>query len=135
MATITKSIVAIEDEPSIADLLNFVLESSQLAVNHCSDGKEGLETIFKVKPDLVIMDVMLPSMDGWQVYDAIRSDPTVKATPVLMLSVTGPEFERKDTFRRSSIDFYMNKPFDARVLRRKVEEILGQEIWTESDKT
>ncbi len=94
-----KAIVTIEDEPSISDLLNHVLDAPQLDVTHCSDGAEGLDAVRRLRPDLVIMDVMMPEMDGCQVYDAIRNEDDIKATPVLVLSVTGQEFERSRAFR------------------------------------
>lgn len=127
-----KTVVAIEDEPAIAELLTFVLDAPALKVVHCHDGREGLETIKNLSPDLVIMDVMLPSLNGWQIYEMVRSDDKVKQVPILILSVTGQEFERQVAFRNSKIDYYMNKPFDARALRRLVEEILGLQLWEES---
>lgn len=123
------TIVTIEDDPSIGDLLSFVLLSPLLNVTYCSDGIEGLEAVTSIHPDLVIMDVMLPLMSGWQVYDAIRANEILKNTKILILSVTRQEFERQRLFRGSSIDFYMTKPFDPRTLRRTVEEILGLQIW------
>ncbi len=127
-----KTVVAIEDEPAIAELLAFVLDTPVLKVVHCHDGKVGLETIKQQRPDLIIMDVMLPGLNGWQVYEAVRADDHVKQVPILILSVTGQEFERQLAFRNSTIDFFMNKPFDARALRRLVEEILGLQLWEES---
>jgi CheY-like chemotaxis protein len=124
-----KTILTIEDEPEIADLLGFLLEASQLAVTKCDNGVEGLELVRRLKPDLVIMDVMLPQMGGWQVYDEVRKDEQLKHIPIIMLSVAYQDFERRRAFRGSSIDFYMTKPFDALSLRRKVQEILGFEIW------
>jgi DNA-binding response OmpR family regulator len=124
-----KTVVSIEDDPAIAELLKFVLAAPQLRVTQCRDGVEGLAAVCRVQPHLVVMDVMLPLMNGWQVYDAIRADEVVKNTPVLMLSVTRQELERQRAFRASAIDFYMNKPFDPRTLRRLVEEILGIPIW------
>lgn len=131
-----KTIVAIEDDPYIGELLTIVLASPLLNVTHCSDGEEGLAMVRQIHPDLLITDVMLPLLNGWQVYDAVRSDESeaVKNTRILMLSVTRQELERQRAFRGSTIDFYMNKPFDPRTLRRKVEEILGTQFWKDTTK-
>jgi DNA-binding response OmpR family regulator len=127
--TSQKVIVTIEDDSQIAELLEIVLNAEQLIVSKCSNGMEGLEAVRVQKPDLVILDVMMPVMSGWQVYDHIRSEEAIAQTPILMLSVTRQKAERRQTFRDSKIDFYMNKPFDMLKLRRQVEEILGLNIW------
>jgi CheY-like chemotaxis protein len=127
--TSQKVIVTIEDDSQIAELLEIVLNAEQLIVSKCSNGMEGLEAVRAQKPDLVILDVMMPVMSGWQVYDEIRADEAVAQTPILMLSVTRQKVERRQTFRDSKIDFYMNKPFDMLKLRRQVEEILELNIW------
>lgn len=128
--TIRKTLVAIEDEPSIIDLLGFVLETPLLNIKTCATGDEGLVTIVETKPDLILLDVMLPGLNGWEIYDYVRNDPNLKDIPILVLSVTQPESrERRAAFRGSPIDFYMGKPFDMIALRRKIEEMLGIAIW------
>ncbi len=126
-----KNIVTIEDEPSIAELLNFVLDAPQLHVTPCYDGTDGLDAVRRLHPSLVIIDVKLPDMSGWQVFDTIRADKSLSQIPIIVLSVTGPESERRHLLRGSSIDFVMNKPFAPRALRRSVEKILGLQIWGE----
>ena len=128
-STSQKVIVTIEDDSQIAELLEIVLDAKQLVVTRCSNGMEGLETVRAQKPDLVILDVMMPVMSGWQVYDQIRAEESIAQTPILMLSVTRQKAERRQTFRDSKIDFYMNKPFDMLKLRRQVEEVLELDIW------
>lgn len=130
--TSRKTVLTIEDQPAIADLLSFLLEASELEVKHCDDGAEGLAMVKDLKPDLLIMDVMLPTMGGWEVYDTIRGDEKVKEVPIIMLSVAHQETDRRAAFRGSNIDFYLTKPFDVNTLRRKVQEILGLEIWIKS---
>lgn len=124
-----KMIVTIEDDSQIAELLEIVLDAESLLVTRCSNGGEGLEVVQAQKPDLVILDVMMPVMSGWQVYDKIRADESIAQTPILMLSVTRQKVERRQVFKDSKIDFYMNKPFDMLKLRRQVEEILDIQIW------
>ncbi len=127
-----KLVLTIEDQPAIADLLGFLLDATELEVKRSDNGSEGLDMIKTFKPDLVIMDVMMPTMDGWQVFDAVRQDESVQNIPIIMLSVARQDPDRRIAFRGSHLDFYMTKPFDVVSLRRMVQEILGLEIWLKS---
>ncbi|MBI5931847.1 MAG: response regulator [Chloroflexi bacterium] len=132
MDTPKKLVLTIEDQPAIADLLVFLLDASELEVKRSDNGAEGLAMVKELKPDLVIMDVMMPILDGWQVFDAVRQDETTQNIPIIMLSVARQDPERRTAFRGSQLDFYMTKPFDVAALRRMVEEVLGLEIWTKA---
>jgi DNA-binding response OmpR family regulator len=129
-ATTTKTIVMVEDESAIIDLVAHLLQASQLEIIPCQTGPHGLATIFDRHPDMVILDVMLPGINGWKIYDQVRNDENLKHTPILMLSVTQrDEFERRENFGRNNIDAYLTKPFDTATLRRTVQEMLGVNIW------
>ena len=125
-----KTVVSIEDEPEISELLGVVLESPLISLVRTHNGFDGLAKIRELHPDLVILDIMMPEMDGWSVYDAIRADDTIKDTPVIVLTVLHREFRRRRKFAESPIDAYITKPFDVRELRRKVEELVNQPIWS-----
>lgn len=130
-----KLVLTIEDQPAIAELLGFLLDATELDVKRSDNGAEGLEMIQKLKPDLVIMDVMMPTMDGWQVFDTVRQDEATQNIPIIMLSVARQDPERRVAFRGSHLDFYMTKPFDVASLRRLVQEVLGLEIWIKTTPT
>lgn len=130
-----KLVLTIEDQPAIAELLGFLLDATELEVKRSDNGAEGLEMIQKLKPDLVIMDVMMPTMDGWQVFDTVRQNEATQNIPIIMLSVARQDPERRVAFRGSHLDFYMTKPFDVVSLRRLVQEVLGLEIWIKSTPT
>lgn len=130
-----KLVLTIEDQPAIAELLGFLLDATELDVKRSDNGAEGLEMIQKLKPDLVIMDVMMPTMDGWQVFDTVRQNEATQNIPIIMLSVARQDPERRVAFRGSHLDFYMTKPFDVVSLRRLVQEVLGLEIWIKSTPT
>lgn len=122
-------VVAIEDDAPVAELLEFVLQHDAISVLTAHDGVTGLELIRSVKPDLVLLDVMIPDIDGWQVYDAMRADAALSATPVIMISVLPENPARRRTFAQSEIDTYYTKPFDARRLRGEIERMLGVTLW------
>src|SRR5690349_10222967 len=124
-----KTVVCIEDEEDIIELLSNVLDSESIELVSTTTAYEGLSAVRRVRPSLVILDIVLPDTDGWSVYDAIRSDPTLRNTPIVMLTALRREFQPRRTFRTGPQDAYVMKPFDAPQLRAQVEQMLGQKIW------
>lgn len=124
-----KRILALEDDPQIAELIDLLLDSPDIQVSQHTSGKEGWEAIQQNPPDLVLLDVKLPEMTGWEVFDALRAHETLKELPVIMLSVSQPEYERRQHFSQSKVNFYMAKPFDLLKLRRLIRNILQMEAW------
>ncbi len=123
-------VVVVEDEPQVVELLRLILRHAEIEVFTALDGTTGLELIRKVKPNLVLLDIMMPNMNGWDVYDAIRTDADLKHIPVIVESVLPERSERKVTFAESPIDYYFTKPFDTMRLRREVGRMLGNEaMW------
>lgn len=128
-----KTLLAIEDDPQIAELLRVLLSSSELRVMHHANGKDGLEAVLKHRPDMVLLDIMVPGMNGWDIYDAIRADDSVKDIPIIIVTVTPQQFERRAAFQASKIDFHMTKPFDILALRSKIKELLNISVWRVGD--
>jgi two-component system, OmpR family, alkaline phosphatase synthesis response regulator PhoP len=126
----TLKVVSVEDDREIAELLGVVVESPHIELFTADNGPDGLEMIRQLKPDLVMLDIMMPGMNGWDVYDTIRGDPDLKNTPIIMLSVTREGAERRRAFTGSLIDVYMTKPFDTLRLRREIGRLLGRDdLW------
>jgi DNA-binding response OmpR family regulator len=124
-------VVSVEDEPEIAELLRVVLDNPEIELVSEDNGTDGLALIRSLHPDLIMLDVMLPGeLNGWDVYDAIRADPELTRTPIIMLTVLPEEPDRRRAFRGSAIDMYITKPFDALRLRSEVERLLGRRgLW------
>ncbi len=110
------TILLIEDDPMIAEPLLFGLESEGFRVLHASDGKEGLQLARSATPDLILLDVMLPGMDGFQVLRHLRQD---SAVPILMLTAREQEMDRVMGLE-SGADDYIVKPFSFRELLARV---------------
>jgi two-component system response regulator VicR len=126
----THKVVVIENESQVVELLRLILRHAEIEVFTALDGKSGLEMIREVRPDLVMLDIMMPNMNGWEVYDAMRSDAELKFIPVIIESVLPERFEHEVTFAESPIDHYFHKPFDTTRLRREVGRMLGnEELW------
>jgi len=88
MAEAKKTVVCIEDESEMIDLVRLILERRGLKVVGALTGCEGLETIRRVKPSLILLDLMLPDMDGWEVYRQIKADPELKNIPIITTPTT-----------------------------------------------
>ena len=115
-----RSILIVEDDKNIADLLRLYLEKEGMACHVAGDGLEGLEKFQAVQPDLVILDIMLPSMDGWSVCRKIRE---TSKTPIIMLTAKG-ELEDKVSGLEMGADDYITKPFETKEVLARIHAVL-----------
>ena len=114
------SVLIVEDDRNIAELLQMYLEKEGYAVTVAEDGGKGLSKFRAIKPDLVLLDVMMPVMDGWAVCRAIRAE---SQTPVIMLTAKG-ETDDKVAGLRAGADDYITKPFEMREVLARIEAVL-----------
>ncbi|MFW6324083.1 MAG: response regulator [Desulfovibrionales bacterium] len=116
-------ILIVEDEEDIRNLLAYNLQSAGFDVTTSENGKEALELAAKHGPDLVLLDIMLPGMDGFEVSRELKSDPGMKNTPVIMLTARGEEVDRIVGLELG-VDDYVVKPFSPRELVLRVRAVL-----------
>ena len=114
------SVLIVEDDKNIAELLQLYLEKEGYAVTIAGDGGVGLTKFRAIKPDLVLLDVMMPVMDGWTVCKTIRSE---SQTPIIMLTAKS-ETDDKITGLKSGADDYITKPFEMREVLARIEAVL-----------
>ncbi len=114
------SVLIVEDDKNIAELLQMYLEKEGYAVTLAADGGQGLAKFRSIKPDLVLLDVMMPVMDGWAVCRAIRAEAQ---TPIIMLTAKG-EVNDKVQGLRTGADDYITKPFEMREVLARIEAVL-----------
>ena len=114
------TVLVVEDERNIAELLQMYLEKEGYAVTTAFDGGQGLEKFRAIKPDLVLLDVMMPVMDGWAVCNAIRAE---SRTPIIMLTAKS-ETSDKVQGLKAGADDYITKPFEMREVLARVEAVL-----------
>ena len=114
------SVLIVEDDRNIAELLQLYLEKEGYAVITAEDGGKGLEKFRTIKPDLVLLDVMMPVMDGWAVCKAIRAESQV---PIIMLTAKG-ETDDKVSGLKSGADDYITKPFEMNEVLARIEAVL-----------
>jgi len=116
-----KKILVVDDESSIVTLLQYNLEQAGFLVDTAVDGQQGYDSVFENKPDLIILDLMLPKMDGMEVCKALR----IKGinTPIIMLTAKDDEFDKVLGLELGADD-YMTKPFSPREVTARVKAVL-----------
>ncbi|MCG6985666.1 MAG: response regulator [Thiocapsa sp.] len=113
----------VDDEPNIVISLEFLMMREGHQVRVARDGEAGLAAVRTHRPDLVVLDVMMPKLDGFAVLEAVRADANLASTRILMLTAKGGEVERKKGLDLGA-DAYIAKPFSTRELVDKVKELL-----------
>ncbi len=114
------TILVVDDEELILELLRFNLEKEGYLVCVAKDGQEALECVKKVRPDLIVLDLMLPGMDGLEVCRRIRSVQSFQQIPIIMLTAKGEEFDKVLGLELGADD-YMTKPFSPRELLARIK--------------
>jgi DNA-binding response OmpR family regulator len=120
-----RRILLIDDEQDIRSLLALILESAGYTINEAHSGKDGLAQLARESFDLVILDVMMPEMDGWEVCRQIKSRQQTRHIPVLILTVRAQPFDRVIGLEVVQADEYLTKPFDRQALLSTVERLVG----------
>ncbi|QCP85209.1 response regulator transcription factor [Cereibacter sphaeroides] len=106
----TAHVLLIEDEPNIAEAIRFILMRDGLKVSTHAGGADAIEVVRTSQPDLLILDLMLPGMSGFDILSALRADPETEDLPVLMLSAKGQVRDRAAA-KKAGVDAFMSKPF------------------------
>ena len=119
-----KRILIAEDEPSIVLSLEFLLTEAGYEVFTAVNGADALKLAEQHKPDLLVLDIMLPVVNGFEVCRTVRSTPAVRAMPILMLTARGREQEIAKGLALGA-NAYVTKPFATRELMSKIRELLG----------
>ena len=122
---IQKKILCIEDEQEMIDLIRLILTRRGFEISGANGGKEGLEVIHKDHPDLVLLDLMMPGMDGWEVYQQMKSDPTTKDIPVIVVTAKTQSIDKVLGLHIAKVDDYITKPFSPQELLTSVDKVLG----------
>jgi len=117
-----KRILVVEDEPNIVISLRFLLENAGFDVEVETNGREALDHILNNTPDALVLDVMLPELDGFEILQKIRSDENVSGLPVLMLTAKGQREDRKNALDFGA-DLFITKPFSNSEVVEAVESL------------
>lgn len=121
-----RKVVCIEDDPEMIDLLRIVLNRKGFEVVGAEGGAKGLELVRAEKPDLVLLDLMMPGMDGWQVYQELRADPQTADIPVVVVTAKAQNIDKVLGLYVAKVDDYIAKPFGTQELVERLEKVLDR---------
>jgi len=119
-----KKILIADDRFEVVELVKVTLEGEGYQTIDAFDGREALEKIGKEKPDLILLDIIMPKMDGFEVLRNLKDDSNTKDIPVIMLTAKGQKVDKEKGGKLGAQD-YIIKPFSPSHLLRKIEEILA----------
>ncbi len=122
----TKMILCIEDEPEMIDLIRLILSRRGFEIRGANGGKEGLKIIRNEHPDLVLLDLMMPEMDGWEVYQQMKADEATKNIPVIVVTAKAQSIDKVLGLHIAKVDDYIAKPFSPQELLTSVDTVLGR---------
>lgn len=120
-----KKIMVVDDEPYIARVIKFKLEQEGYTVISANDGQSGLQKIKDEKPDMVLLDVMMPGLSGYEVCQKIKEDAELAGIPVVILTAKGQERDREQGLTMGASD-YITKPFSPNRLLELVKSMIGE---------
>ena len=125
MAKDKRVVVCIEDEPEMIDLVKLILGRKGFDLVGAVGGPEGLETVRNLKPDLVLLDLMMPDMDGWDVYQQMKTDDDLKDIPVIVVTAKAQSIDKVLGLHIAKVDDYVTKPFGPQELLQSVNKVLN----------
>ena len=122
-------ILYVEDEIAIIQLIRDVLNHPEIRLLSATTGSSGIKQIREVRPDLVLLDVLMPDRNGWTIYEELRRDDELCETPIIMLTGILHRYHVMKQFADSHIDAYITKPFNAGAIRYEVQKMLDVVLW------
>lgn len=124
MSSNLKCILCVEDEPEMIDLMRLILGRRGFEVKGANGGVEGLRMIREEPPDLILLDLMMPDMDGWEVYQQLKADEYTRNIPVIVVTAKAQSIDKVLGLHIAKVDDYIAKPFSPQELLNSVEKVL-----------
>ena len=119
-----KTIIYIEDDPEMIDLVTLILRPKGFTVKGANGGREGLDKVVQEKPDLVLLDLMMPDMDGWEVYHQLKANEMTSHTPVIIITARAQAIDQVLGLYIARVDDYISKPFHPQQLVESIQKVL-----------
>lgn len=123
MATIR--VVCIEDEPEMIDLVRLILSREGFEVIGAPGALQGLQAVEDLQPQLVLLDLMMPDMDGWEVYQRLKANPNTRDIPVIVLTARAQSIDKVLGLHIAKVDDYITKPFGPAELMKSISRVLA----------
>jgi DNA-binding response OmpR family regulator len=121
-------VVCIEDEPDMIDLVRLILTRKGFEVVGASSGYEGLQAVEQLQPDLVLLDLMMPDMDGWEVYQRMKANAVTSKIPVIVVTAKAQSIDKMLGLHIAKVDDYVTKPFGPAELVNSIERVLSRRL-------
>ena len=121
-----RKVVCIEDEQEMIELVRLILSRQNIEVMGALGGPEGLQKIAEVNPDLVLLDLMMPEMDGWEVYQKMKSSEQMRDIPVIVVTAKAQSIDRVLGLHIARVDDYITKPFGPQELLESVQRVINR---------
>lgn len=122
----TKRAVCVEDEPEMIELIRLILSRKGYEVIGANGGVAAMPIIKEVIPDLILLDLMMPDMDGWEVYQKIKADEETKDIPVIVVTAKAQSIDKVLGLHIAKVDDYISKPFSPQELIDSVEQVMSR---------
>ena len=122
----SRKIIYIEDDPEMIDLVIMILSRRGFIVKGAHGGRQGLEMIAKEIPDLVLLDLMMPGMDGWEVYQHLKANELTSHIPVIIITAKAQAIDRVLGLHIAKVDDYISKPFRPQELMDSITQVLAR---------
>ncbi|GAB4522208.1 MAG: hypothetical protein Fur0018_03650 [Anaerolineales bacterium] len=122
----TKRLVYVEDDSEMIELVRLILGRRGFEVIGAEGGWEGLDIMRREQPDLVLLDLMMPEMDGWEVFQQMKADEILRNIPIIVITAKAQTIDRVLGLHIAKVDDYISKPFSPSELIASVERVLGR---------
>jgi len=123
---VSKKVVYIEDDPEMIDLVSLIVSRRGYQVVGANGGREGLEAVQANLPDLVLLDLMMPDMDGWDVYHQLKGIKSTSNIPIIIITAKSQEIDRVLGLHIAKVDDYISKPFRPQELLASMDRVIAQ---------
>jgi DNA-binding response OmpR family regulator len=123
---VAEEILCIDDESGVVELVELILQREGVVVRGASSGAEGLALMRERRPQLVLLDIMMPDKDGWEVFKEMKADTSLREIPVIILTARDSSFEEIIARERAGVDDYITKPFTPARLRESIKKVLSK---------
>lgn len=118
------TVIYIEDDPEMINLVSVILVRRGYQVKGAHGGRQGLDMVIEEPPDLILLDLMMPDMDGWDVYQQLKANPKTNNIPVIVITAKAQSIDRVLGLQIAKVDDYLSKPFRPQELIESIERIL-----------
>lgn len=125
MTETVRKVVYIEDEQEMIDLVKLILARKHFEVFGAVGGRVGLDLVRQILPDIILLDLMMPDMDGWEVYQQLKADESTRSIPVIVITAKAQNIDKVLGLHIAKVEDYISKPFSPRDLVDSLEKVLA----------